>query len=100
MYCTYESDLNLHSVVLLYSIFFKMSRLFLKIFFAPKFPVTYYTELRYLTGYEVTKTMVDVRYILNDKGMRYDIYSPAKRIQAHILLPKNKKCKTLLIDGN
>jgi hypothetical protein len=71
-----------------------------EIFFAPKFPVTYYTELRYLTGYEVTKTMVDVRYILNDKGMRYDIYSPAKRIQAHILLPKNKKCKTLLIDGN
>ena len=71
-----------------------------EIFFAPKFPVTYYTELRYLTGYEVTKTMVDVRYILNDKGMRYDIYSPAKRIRAHILLPKNKKCKTLLIDGN
>ena len=71
-----------------------------EIFFAPKFPVTYYTELRYLTGYEVTKAMVDVRYILNDKGMRYDIYSPAKRIQAHILLPKNKKCKTLLIDGN
>ena len=71
-----------------------------EIFFAPKFPVTYYTELRYLTGYEVTKTMVDVRYILNDKGMRYDIYSPAKRIRAHILLPKNKKCKTLLINGN
>ena len=71
-----------------------------EIFFAPKFPVTYYTELRYLTGYEVTKAMVDVRYILNDKGMRYDVYSPANRIRAHILLPKNKKCKTLLIDGN
>ncbi len=70
-----------------------------EIFFAPKFPVTYYTELRYLTGYESTKAMVDVRYILTDIGMRYDVYSPAKKIQAHILLPKGKKCKELLING-
>ncbi len=71
-----------------------------EIFFAPKFPVTYYTELRYITGYEVSGKMVDVRYILTDDGMRYDVYSPAKRIQAHILLPKGKKCEKLLIDGN
>lgn len=70
------------------------------IFFAPKFPVTHYTELRYLTGYEVTKAMVDVRYILTDEGMRYDVYSPAKKIRAHILLPKGKKCKTILVDGS
>ena len=71
-----------------------------EIFFAPKFPVTYYTELRYLTGYEVTKAMVDVRYILTDEGVRYDVYSPAKKIRAHILLPKGKKCKTILVDGS
>jgi hypothetical protein len=71
-----------------------------EILFAPKFPVTYYTELRYLTGYEVTKAMVDVRYILTDRGMRYDVYSPAKKIQAHILLPKGKKCEKLLVDGS
>lgn len=71
-----------------------------EIFFAPKFPATYYTELRYLTGYEVTQVMVDVRYILTDKGMRYDIYSPAKKIQAHILLPEGKKCEKLFINGN
>ena len=69
-----------------------------EIFFAPKFPVTHYTELRYLTGYEVSRAMVDVRYILTDNGMRYDIYSPAKKITAHILLPKGKKCQKLLID--
>ena len=70
-----------------------------EIHFAPKFPVTHYTELRYLTGYEVSGAMVDVRYILTDKGMRYDIYSPAKRITAHILLPKGKKCAWLLVGG-
>lgn len=67
--------------------------------FSPKFPVTHYTELRYLTGYEVNKTKVDVRYILKDEGMRYDIYSPAKTINAHILLPKGKECAKLLVDG-
>ena len=70
-----------------------------EIFFAPKFPVTYYTELRYLTGYEGTGAMVDVRYILTEVGMRYDVYSPAKKIRAHILLPKGKTCKQLLLNG-
>ena len=70
-----------------------------EIYFAPKFPVTYYTELRYITGYEVSKRIVDVRYILKDEGMRYDIYSPAARIAAHILLPKGKTCTHLWVDG-
>lgn len=67
--------------------------------FAPKFPVTHYTELRYLTGYEVNKTKVDVRYILTEEGMRYDIYSPARTINAHILLPKGRECAKLLVDS-
>ena len=70
-----------------------------EIFFSPKFPVTYYTELRYITGYEVSGKMVDLRYILKDEGMRYDIYSPAKKINAHILLPKGKACKKVLLNG-
>lgn len=67
--------------------------------FAPKFPVTPYTELRYLTGYEINGTKVDVRYILTDEGMRYDIKSPAEKIHAHILMPKDKTCMKLLVDG-
>ena len=70
-----------------------------EIYFSPKFPVTPYTELRYITGYEVNKIMVDVRYILKDEGMRYDIYSPAKKIKTHILLPKGKECKSVLINS-
>ncbi len=69
------------------------------IYFAPKFPVTHYTELRYITGYEVTGAMVDVRYILTEQGMRYDVISPARELCAHILMPKGKNCTILLVDG-
>jgi len=70
-----------------------------EISFSPRFPVTHYTELRYLTGYEVSGTKVDVRWILTDIGMRYDIDSPAGKIHAHILLPKDKACRRLLLNG-
>jgi len=71
-----------------------------EIFFSPKFPVTYYKELRYVTGYEVSNAMVDVRFILKDNGMRYDVISPAKKITAHILLPKSKECTKIVVNGN
>ena len=67
--------------------------------FSPKFPVTHYTELRYITGYELSHTLVDVRYILKEYGMRYDIISPAKKMSVRILLPKSKKVSALLING-
>ena len=70
-----------------------------EILFAPRFPVTPYTELRYLTGYEVSKTLVDVRYIIKEAGMRYDLYSPARTVRAHILLPHGVTCGTLLVNG-
>ncbi len=31
--------------------------------------------------------------------MRYDVFSPAKKISAHILLPAEKQCKKLLLNG-
>ncbi len=69
------------------------------LYFSPRFPVTHYTELRYFTGYEVTDTKVEVRYILKDHGMRYDVYSPARHLQGHILLPEGKLCSALYLNG-
>jgi len=43
--------------------------------------------------------MVDVRFIIKDNGMRYDIISPAETVRAHILLPKGKQCTKLLVNG-
>lgn len=70
-----------------------------EIYFTPRFPVTHYTELRYITGYERNSAMVDVRYILKEAGMRYDVYSPAKQIKVHILMPKGKECRTVFVDS-
>ena len=67
--------------------------------FSPKFPVAPYSELRYITGYEMNNTVVDVRYIITEEGMRYDIYSPKSKIHSHILMPKACKCKKLFVDG-
>jgi len=47
----------------------------------------------------VARTTVDLRYILTDEGMRYDLYSPARHIKAHILLPEGRECRELLLGG-
>lgn len=70
-----------------------------KIRFSPRFPVTDYEELRYFTGYEKNDTVVDVKYILMEAGMRYDITSPAVEIDAHFYLPEGKSCAKLLVNG-
>lgn len=67
--------------------------------FSPCWPVTGYTELRYVTGYELTKKYVDVRWILTEKGMRYNLKSPSKLIKAHLLLPKGRTCTRLMVNG-
>ncbi|MBQ0125912.1 MAG: hypothetical protein KBS59_06275 [Clostridiales bacterium] len=68
--------------------------------FSPRFTVTPYTELRYITGYEKTATKVDVRFILKDFGLRYDIDSPAESVSAHIMLPKGKRADKVFVSGN
>jgi len=73
--------------------------LYKEIDFSPRFTVTHYTELRYITGYENKGVFVDVRFILKDEGMRYDIYSKAEKVNAHILLPKGKTCSKLYVNG-
>ena len=70
-----------------------------ELYFCPRFPVTDYTELRYITGYELSAKKVDVRYVLAGNGMRYLIKSPATKIRAHILLPAGRNCRQLRVDG-
>jgi hypothetical protein len=55
--------------------------------------------MRYITGYENVHKFVDVRYTSNEMGLRYDVYSKAEKINAHILLPKGKQCSKLLVNG-
>ncbi len=64
-----------------------------------RWPVTHYREVRHVTGYELTKKYVDVRWIMTDKGMRYNVRGPAKTINAHFLLPEGRGCRKLLVNG-
>ena len=70
-----------------------------KIRFAPRWAVTPYKEGRYLTGYELAKKKVDIRWVFTDKGFRYNLESPAEEVSAHLLLPAGKVPEKLLVDG-
>ncbi|MBP5218159.1 MAG: hypothetical protein J6Z47_04340 [Bacteroidales bacterium] len=67
--------------------------------FSPRWPVTPYKELRYFSGYEINGDVVDVRYILTEKGMRYCVDSPARDILSHILLPEGVTASEVLLNG-
>ncbi len=66
-----------------------------KIRFSPRFPVTHYTELRYITGYEKTGTVVDLRWIMTEEGMRYKLISPTQSIEGHLYIPAGKTVKAV-----
>lgn len=67
--------------------------------FAPRWAVTEYKCLHYITGYEKTHIHVDVRYEMNDTQMLYEIHTPSDQINCHILLPENKTCACAEVDG-
>lgn len=67
--------------------------------FEPRFVVTDYTELRYITGYEKSAVFVDVRFTRKPEGLRYDIYGPVRCVQAHILLPAGEEPARVLVGG-
>ena len=67
--------------------------------FSPLWTVTEYGELRYVTGYEKTHVHVDIRYEYAGEAMNYLIVCPSVRIEAHILLPKGKKTRSVTANG-
>jgi hypothetical protein len=42
---------------------------------------------------------VDCRYVQTEEGFRYYLRSPAKKIEAHLLVPPGKTPKTLRVNG-
>lgn len=67
--------------------------------FEPAFVVTDHTELRYVTGYEVNSTMVDLHYRLCDEGMLYTLDCPSKHIDCRVLLPEGKTVAEVKVNG-
>jgi hypothetical protein len=77
-----------------------MDILYNKIQFAPKWVVTPYEELRYVTGYEVSKRHVDVKYMLADAGMLYEIISPCQNYRQPHPYPKGCNCEEVYVMGS
>ncbi len=74
--------------------------LYRKIRFSPKWAVTPYTDLRYITGYEASGRTVDIRYMRSDEGMLIEIMSCADLIDCHILLPAKTELESVTVDGD
>lgn len=73
--------------------------LYRRIRFAPRWAVTPYKEGRYVTGYEISRALVDVRWIFTDMGFRYRLASPAEEVVAHLMVPDGKVPVRLLVNG-
>lgn len=65
--------------------------------FSPRFPVSGYDEVRYFTGYE--DTLVELRYVLAENGLRYRLSSPAKEVSAHIYIPEGRDVMRVKCNG-
>ena len=70
-----------------------------RIAFSPRWPVTPYANVRYLTGYEALGRIVDCRHVRTETGMRYRLESPAKVVDAHLLLPEGKEPAAFYVNG-
>ena len=71
-----------------------------KIKLSPKFVLDSATEMRYFTGYDVSNTLVELRYFRQKDKIIYELISPAEEVDCHILLPRNCTAKRLIINGN
>lgn len=67
--------------------------------FSPRFAVTDINEIRYITGYEVSKRLIQIDYILNETSINIGLSCPSKEVKCHILLPKDKECKEVFLNG-
>ena len=67
--------------------------------FSPRWAVTGINEVRYITGYESSKRLIQTDFFMNDNSMIYQISCPSHLINCHILLPKGKICNKVFIDN-
>lgn len=69
-------------------------------YFSPKWAVTDMKVVKYITGYNLSHTLVQSYFEMNDNGMRILLSCPSEKIDCHILLPKGvKDVKEVVCDG-
>jgi len=68
--------------------------------FSPRWVLTDYTELRYITGYELSKCLIETIYRRDDESMVFELSCPSEKIDCHIMLPQGKNCKSVELNQN
>ena len=67
--------------------------------YSPRWAVTGITEIRYITGYEVSASAVDTVFRRDEDSLLFDIASPAEKINAHLLLPQGTQACGVIVNG-
>ncbi len=67
--------------------------------FSPRWVVTDYRELRYFTGCELSKILIDLYFIRKENSLWFRLCAPSEEIRCHVLLPAGKKCAGVTADG-
>jgi hypothetical protein len=68
--------------------------------FSPRWPVTGLAQVRYVTGYECSKTLVETRYLSEPGKLTYWLFAPSREVACHILLPAGATtCKVVTLNG-
>ena len=70
-----------------------------KMTFSPAIAVTDYNEIKYITGYRVSHTFIQMHYIRTQGCETYVLYCPANEINCHILVSNNFIPQEVLING-
>jgi hypothetical protein len=68
--------------------------------FSPRWVVTGLQDVRYITGYECSKALVETVYHNGTDRQTYRLSAPSREIACHILLPKGRStCKAVTLNG-
>ncbi len=70
--------------------------------FSPRWPVTGENRIKYITGYEMSKVLVECVYTYDRKTLSYVLSCPSDEIRCHILLPDDKgrrDCRGIRLNG-
>lgn len=70
-----------------------------KMSFSPSVAVTDYNEIKYITGYKVSHTFIEMYYIREQNCETYTLYCPSDEINCHILVSNGFIPQAIFVNG-
>jgi hypothetical protein len=67
--------------------------------FSPRWAVTGLKTVKYVTGYEASKTLVESIYLEEEDAVTLYLGCPSEKVDCHILLPDDAYAREVILDG-